>query len=256
MDSLSVRVRNREPTVGSWLALASPTVAELVATQPFDFVLIDMEHTEATAETVASMLRAVDAADGDTEALVRIPSTDRSHVNRILDSGASGLMVPMIETADEARAFAERARYPPDGERGIAGGRAAAYGQRMGEYLGSANEDILTVVQIESERGLENVADIAAVDALDALFVGPADLSAALGMLGQYEDPEFEAALDRIMETAHDQGVPVGTLATSAAGPEHWVDRGMDFVIAGIDAEYLAEGANAARAEFDAAIDQ
>lgn len=255
MDSLSVRVRNREPTVGSWLALASPTVAELVATQPFDFVMIDMEHTEATAETVTSMLRAVDAAEGDTEALVRIPSTDRSHVNRILDAGASGLMVPMIETAEEARAFAERARYPPDGERGIAGGRAAAYGQRMGEYLGNANEDVLTVVQIESELGLENVDAIAAVEALDALFVGPADLSAALGMLGQYDDPEFETAVERIVDAAHEKDVPVGTLATSAAGPEHWVDRGMDFVIAGIDAEYLVEGADAARAEFDSAIE-
>jgi 2-keto-3-deoxy-L-rhamnonate aldolase RhmA len=164
-------------------------------------------------------------------------------------------MVPQIDTADEAQTFAERARYPPAGERGIAGGRAAAYGQRMGEYLGSADEEILTVVQIESEAGLENVAEIAAVEALDALFVGPADLSAALGMLGQYENPEFESAVERIVEAAHDQGVPVGTLATSAAGPEHWVERGMDFVIAGIDAEYLAEGAAEARTAFESALE-
>lgn len=255
MDGLRAQLLDREPTVGCWVSLASPNVAELLATQPFDFLLLDMEHTEATAETVAAMLRAVDAAAGDTRGLVRLPATDRSHVNRILDAGAAGVMVPMIHTADEARAFAERARYPPAGVRGIAAGRAAAYGQRMGSYLASANDEVTTVVQIESERGLANVEGIAAVDALDALFVGPADLSAALGILGEYDDPAFETAVGRILDAAHDRGMPVGTLATAAAGPERWVDLGMDFVIAGIDAEFLASGAEDAREAYRDAVE-
>lgn len=244
-----------EPTVGTWLSLGSPAVAELLATQPFDFLLADMEHTDATAETITSVLRAVDAAEGDTETIVRLPSTDRSHVNRILDAGANGLMVPMINTADEARSFAGRARYPPEGVRGIAAGRAAAYGQRIGSYMASADEEILTIVQIESERGLENVADIAAVDPVDALFVGPADLSAALGILGEYDESDFEEAIDRILDAAHDADVPVGTLATAGVGADRWVEAGFDFVVAGIDAEYLAEGAETARGAFEEAVD-
>lgn len=253
MATLRNRVLDREPTVGCWVSLASPAVAELLAAQPFDFVVLDMEHTEATVETVVHMLRGVDGAAGETDALVRLPSTDRSHVNRVLDAGASGVMVPMIHTAEEARTLAERARYPPEGVRGIAGGRAAAYGQEMGSYLATANDEIVTVCQIESERGLANVADIAAVDQLDALFVGPADLSAALGCLGEFDHPDFEAALDRILGAAKDRDVPVGTLATQAAGPERWVEAGFDFVVAGIDAQFLAAGAAAAREAYESA---
>lgn len=255
MATLRDRVLDREPTVGTWLSLGSPAVAELLATQPFDFLLADMEHSDATAESITSVLRAVDAAEGDTETIVRLPSTERSHVNRILDAGANGLMVPMIHTAEEARAFAERARYPPEGGRGIAAGRAAAYGQRTGSYMASADDEILTIVQIESERGLENVADIASVDPVDALFVGPADLSAALGSLGEYDEPVFKEAIDRILDAAHDEEVPVGTLATAGVGPDRWVDAGFDFVVAGIDAEYLAESAENARDAFEAAVD-
>jgi 2-keto-3-deoxy-L-rhamnonate aldolase RhmA len=255
MPTLRDRVLDREPTVGTWLSLGSPAVAELLATQPFDFLLADMEHTDATAETITAVLRAVDAADGDTETIVRLPSTDRSHVTRVLDAGASGLMVPMIHTAEEARAFAERARYPPAGVRGIAAGRAAGYGQRIGSYMASADEEIVTVVQIESQRGLENVGNIAAVEPVDALFVGPADLSAALGGLGEYEDPAFTEAIDRILDAAHAQDVPVGTLATAGTGSAHWVEAGFDFVVAGIDAEFLADGAEAARTAFENAVD-
>lgn len=236
--------------MGSWLSLGEPAVAEIVASLEYDFVLVDMEHTQMTAETVVSMARAVDAARGSTETIVRIPSIERTHVNRILDAGATGLMVPMIHTAEAARTFAERARYPPDGRRGIAGGRAADYGLTMGSYLANANDEIVTIVQIESEEGLANVGDVAAVDELDAIFVGPADLSAALGVLGEYDAPTFLEAFETIVETAHDQGVPVATLAVDPDDADRWLDRGVDFLMTGLDAGHLRDGARDALAAY------
>lgn len=254
MNGLRQQLLEREPVVGSWLSIGEPAVAELVATLAYDFVLVDMEHTQMTAETVASMARAVDAAPGDTDALVRIPSIERAHVNRILDAGATGLMVPMIHTAEAARTFAERCRYPPDGRRGIAGGRAADYGINMGSYMGSANDEVVTVVQIESQQGLENAEAIAAVEELDAVFVGPADLSAALGMLGQYDAPEFVDAFESVVEAAHDHGLPVATLAVDPGDADRWLDLGADFLMVGLDAGHLREGAQRALEAFDEAV--
>ncbi len=246
MDGLRRQLLEREPTVGSWLSIGDPAVAELTATLDYDFVLVDMEHTPLSAETVTSMIRAVDAAPGATDTLVRIPSGDRTYVNRILDAGATGLMVPMVHTAETARTFAARARYPPDGQRGIAGGRAADYGISLGSYLGAANDEIVTIVQIESKAGLANVEAIAAVDELDAIFVGPADLSAALGVLGEYDDPAFIDAFETIVEAAHAAGVPVATLAVDPDDAGRWIDYGVDFLLTGTDIGHLRDGAQRA----------
>lgn len=256
MGGLRERLLDREPAVGGWLSLGEPAIAELTASLDYDFVLVDMEHSDMTAETVTSMCRAVDAADGTTEPIVRIPSGDRTDVNRILDAGASGLMVPMVDTAEEARSFAERTRYPPQGERGIAGGRAGAYGVEMGAYVETANDEIVTVVQIESEAGLANVEEIAAVEELDAIFVGPADLSAALVGLGRYDEPEFVDAFERIVATAHDHGLPVATLASNPDGVDRWLDLGADFLMVGIDAGHLRTGARDALDSFRTAVEE
>lgn len=255
MNGLRQRLLEREPVVGSWLSIGEPAVAELVATLEYDFVLVDMEHTQMSAETVASMARAVDAAPGDTDTLVRIPSIERTHVNRILDAGATGLMVPMVDTAEEARTFAERCRYPPDGSRGIAGGRAADYGINTGSYLATANDEVVTVAQIESEEGLANVEEVAAVGELDAVFVGPADLSAALGVLGQYDDPTFVDAVETIAAAAHDHGVAVATLAVEPDDADRWLDLGVDFLMTGLDAGHLRDGARRALDAYRAAVD-
>lgn len=254
MNGLRSQILDREPTVGSWLSIGDPAVAELVGSLEYDFVLVDMEHTQMSAETVTAMARAVDAAPGSTDTIVRIPSGERTHVNRILDAGATGLMVPMVDTAAEARAFAERCRYPPDGRRGIAGGRAADYGINMGSYMSSANDEIVTIVQIESEEGLANVSDVAAVEELDAIFVGPADLSAALEVFGQYDDPTFVDAFERIVEAAHDHGVSVATISVDPGDADRWLDFGVDFLMTGLDAGHLRAGAERALSAYREAV--
>ncbi|MDS0476931.1 aldolase/citrate lyase family protein [Natrinema sp. 1APR25-10V2] len=253
---LSETIIEQEPAVGSWITLRDPSVAELTAEIGFDFVVLDIEHTPNTMETVIELVRAVDAADSHTEAIVRLPWNDPVVVKRVLDTGASGVMAPMIESEAEAETLVEATRYPPEGVRGVAGSRASRYGLEMEEYYWTASDDIVTIAQIETDRGLENVAEIAAVDGLDALFVGPADLSANLGCYGEWDSEEFLAAVDEIVETAHDAETAVSTLAVQNADIKRWVHRGFDFVMAGIDTTHVLAGSQRAKSTFEEAIEE
>jgi 2-keto-3-deoxy-L-rhamnonate aldolase RhmA len=221
----------------------------------FDFALVDMEHTPASFETVTEMTRAVDAADGDTATVARVPWNDPVAIKRVLDVGVQGVMVPMVESGEEAAEFVAATRYPPEGVRGVAAARAADYGLDFEGYVERANEELVTIAQVETRAGLENVADIAAVEGLDALFLGPADLSTALGVFGEYDDETFLDAVDSVLTAAHDEGVPVATLATSDEQIETWVDLGFDFLMAGTDATYVLAGAGRARATAESAFE-
>jgi 2-dehydro-3-deoxyglucarate aldolase/4-hydroxy-2-oxoheptanedioate aldolase len=242
----------RDPVEATWVSVPHPAVAELAAEQGFDCVFLDAEHTPASVETVESLVRAVDAgSDGTAASIVRVPWNDPVRLKRALDTGPTGVMVPMVETREAAEAFVEATRYPPDGVRGMAAARASGYGTRFAEYVETANESVVTIAQVETERGVENAGDIAAVDGLDALFVGPADLGASLGSAPGEE--RFEDAVASVVAAAHDAGVPVGTLATSTDGIDGWVERGVDFLAVGYDLQYLAEGAARARTAYESA---
>lgn len=243
MTTIRQRVCDGEPVVGSWVSLSDPASAEMTAGVGFDFALVDMEHAPSTFETITDLARGVDAADGDAAAVARVPWNDPVAIKRVLDTGVDGVMVPMVGSAEEARSFVEATRYPPDGVRGVAAARAADYGLSFEEYVETANEEILTIAQIETTAGLENVEEIVAVEGLDALFVGPADLSTNLGVFGEFESDTFRDAVERVLDTAHDAGVPVSTLATSPDLITEWVDMGFDFLMAGSDAGYLLSGA-------------
>jgi 2-keto-3-deoxy-L-rhamnonate aldolase RhmA len=234
-------LRSGEPVVGTWASLADPAVPELLAPDA-DFVVLDTEHTPNSLETVADCARAVDAAPGETLPLARVAWNDPVRIKRLLDLGVAGVMVPMVETAEEAAAAVEACRYPPDGVRGIATARASAYGRRFESYVGSANEDVLTVLQIETAAGVENAADIAAVDGVDALFVGPADLSADLGVFGEWTSPELTDAIASVLDAAEDAGTPVGTLGARPDEIRALGSLGFDFLIAGVDTALLLDG--------------
>lgn len=256
MTRLTQRFDGSNDIVGAWLSIGHPTVAEVTAAQGFDFVLVDTEHTSLGLETVENMARGVDAADGDTATLVRVPSNDPVRIKRVLDIGVAGIMVPMIETAAEAREVVKATRYPPRGIRGVASGRAAEYGADFEEYVQSADETILTIVQIESQTGLDNAKEIAAVEGIDGVFVGPADLSANLGIFTEWEHDRFVEAMGTVIEAGDEADVPVGTLVVNPDDIEQRVDQGFDYLIVGKDTSHLSSANEAIRQQYERAVGQ
>lgn len=255
-----LRATLSENPAGHWLSTPSPQVAEQLALTDADFVVIDTEHAPTDTESVEAAVRAVDAANGrgdsdgtdahgdpdaasDTAAVVRVAWNDHVRIKRALDTGAAGVMAPQVNTPEEAEAFVEAARYPPEGRRGVAGTRSSAYGRDLDGYYDRANDRVATIAQIETETAVENAGEIAAVDGLDALLVGPADLSADLGVFGEYDSDRFLAAVEAVLA---DSEVPVGTLATAPAEIDRWASVGYDYQIVGVDAGYVVAGAEAA----------
>jgi len=242
--SLAAALRAGDAPVGAWSTVGHPAVAEVLADERFDFVVLDGEHSENTIEDLAAGVRAVEASDGDADPVVRVGSSDAAEIRRVLDLGVAGVVVPQVESVDEARDAVQAAHYPPEGVRGVAGGRASGYGDDLAAYVETANDRVATMLQVETPGAVDDVDAIAAIDGLDALFVGPADLSARLGVFGEFDSPAFRAAIDAVTAAAESEGIPVGTLATTpaevAARRDDW---GMDFVVAGTDVGYLRAGA-------------
>jgi len=242
--SLAAALRAGDSPVGAWSTIGHPVVAEVLADEAFDFVVLDGEHSENTIDDLAAGVRAVEASDGGADPVVRVASSDAADIRRVLDLGVAGVVVPQVDSADEARDAVEAAHYPPDGVRGVAGSRASGYGSDLAEYVETANEAVATMLQIETAGAVDDVDEIAALDGLDALFVGPADLSARLGVFGEFDAPVFRDSIEAVVAAAENEGVPVGTLATTpdevAVRRDDW---GMDFVVAGTDVGSLRAGA-------------
>lgn len=243
-----------EPVSGNWISLAHPAIAETSADLGFDFVVIDTEHTSIAVDEIESMIRATDTGSGETAPIVRIPDHDSGTIKRVLDMGAAGLMVPMIESAEEAERVVEAVRYPPEGRRGAAPARASRYGRSFEEYFRNANEGLVTIVQVETARAVENIERILAVDGVDAVQIGQGDLSASMGVFGEWENDAFRDALDRVVEAADEADVPVGMLALDTEGIDRWLDAGVDFMTVGMDIAYLREGARGAKQYFEDAV--
>lgn len=243
-NSLKQRLHDgSEPLYGLWLTLASDAAAEALAHAGYDWLCIDMEHEPNDSHDVASQLRAIAAAHLPSEPVVRVPAREPWLVKRALDAGARTLMFPGIESADEAAHAVRLTRYPspesPDGQRGVAGMvRAAAFGMRR-DYVLSANAQIAVVVQIESARGVDQVERIAATPGIDCLFVGPADLAASLGHLGDARHPDVEAAMARVLAAGLQAGVAVGIFAGDTALARQYRDAGYRMIALSADVSWL-----------------
>lgn len=246
------RLRAGAPLVGAWSMIGDPVVAEVLAAEHFDFVVLDGEHSENTIGELADLVRAVDSTGTDTAPVVRVSAADRAEIRRVLDLGPKGLVVPQIESADEAREAVSAATYPPSGVRGVAGGRASGYGTDIQSYVETASEEVATILQVETRGAIDEIDAIVDIDGLDALFIGPADLSARLGVFGEFEAPAFREAVETVVTTARSADIPVGTLATAPENVEaRWADWEMDFLVNGTDVGYLRAGAETYRHRLD-----
>jgi 2-keto-3-deoxy-L-rhamnonate aldolase RhmA len=232
------------PPVGTWVMSASPLVIEAIGCAGFDWGVIDMEHAPLDMMGVVHMLQAV--AGTKMLPVVRLPWNDTVVVKRVLDAGAATLMFPMVQTAAEAERAVAATRYAPDGVRGVAG---MSRGSRFGttpHYLKTANQHVGVIVQLESPEALQRLDAIAAVKGVDALFIGPADLSAAMGHLGE---PHHPAVLDLMAQAAQrckTLGIPVGTIGETPELVAQYRAAGFDFVAIASDLGLMMRGARLA----------
>ncbi|WP_298860433.1 HpcH/HpaI aldolase/citrate lyase family protein [uncultured Microbacterium sp.] len=237
------------PLIGMWLSTGSPLLAEICAGSGIDWLLIDMEHGPNTLTTVQQQLQVIAAYPPAT--VVRVPFNDPVVIKQVLDAGAQNLLVPMVSTADEARAAVAAVRYPPEGIRGVGSAlaRSARWGRVTG-YVQNASQTVSLFVQIESADAVEQAAEIAAVDGVDGVLVGPADLSSSMGLPGQQGHPEVVACVHRVFAAAHAAGKKAGVNAFDPATADAYLEAGADFLSASADVTILARGSEALAARF------
>lgn len=245
-DALAAASR---PLFGVWACSGSALVAEICAGAGLDWMLVDLEHAPNGLESTLAQLQAVAAYP--TTPVVRVPSGDAVTIKQVLDLGAESLLVPMVSSAAEARDVVAATRYPPLGRRGV-GNALARSGRwnRIDDYLATAADRVSVLVQIETVAGVEAAAEIAAVDGVDGVFVGPSDLAASVGLLGQQTHPDVVAAVRRTFDAVRSTGTPVGVNAFDPDVATAYVESGASFVLVGADVALLARGTEALAARF------
>ncbi len=239
---LRSRILAGETLYGTFVALGSPTAAEICGRAGFDWVIIDLEHGAAHESDLLTSLYAVGSTPAT--ALVRPRSADRLRIGRVLDLGAHGVMIPRIDLPEQAAEAVSFMRYPPDGTRGLAlSTRGAGLGELGHADVRAINQHIVGIIQIESPGAVDHAAEIAAIDGVDVLFVGPADLSHSMGIPGQFDDPRFLDALGRVVAAAEGAGKAAGILLFNMAVLRHHLDLGFRFIGLGSDGSFVADGA-------------
>jgi 4-hydroxy-2-oxoheptanedioate aldolase len=244
-QSFRRRVLAGETLFGLFLDLGSPLAAEIAARAGYDWLLVDLEHGAATEADLVGLLRAIEV--GGSSPLVRPQSGERIRIGRALDTGARGVMVPRLESADQAREAVTYLRYPPHGIRGVATRvRGAGLGTVSHAEVQRLNDQVAGIIQIESAGALRDAEAIAGIDGVDVLFVGPADLTHSLGIPGQFEAPAYREALASVAAACRAHGKAAGILVYDVAIVPDLLELGFTFVGIGADAAFVASGARAA----------
>jgi len=234
--------------IGLWSSLSSNYSVEVIADAGFDWILLDCEHSPNDLESLLTQLQA--AAPYPAHPVVRVPWNDMVNIKRVLDVGAQSLLIPYVSTAEEARAAVSHTRYPPAGVRGVAGTTRATRFGRVKDYAKRAHEEICVLVQVETQGALDNIEAICAVDGVDGVFIGPADLHASLGYTGEIANPKVKPMIDEAIRRIRKAGKAPGILTPNEADAKHWLGCGGLFVAVGADVGILARGAEALAAKF------
>jgi 4-hydroxy-2-oxoheptanedioate aldolase len=234
--------------IGLWSSLSSSYTVEVIAGAGFDWLLLDMEHSPNDLESLLGQLQA--AAPYPAHPVVRVPWNDMVAMKRVLDVGAQSLLVPYVSTPEEAAAAVSYMRYPPAGVRGVAGTTRATRFGRIRDYARRAADELCLLVQVETAQALDNLEAICAVDGIDGVFIGPADLHASLGYPGEIANPAVKPRIDDSVRRIRRAGKAPGILTPSESDARHWLECGALFVAVGADVGILARGAEALAAKF------
>jgi 4-hydroxy-2-oxoheptanedioate aldolase len=243
----------RQPQIGLWLSMADPYLAEAAATAGYDWLLIDGEHAPNDLRCMLAAQQAIapHATNGTNHAVVRVPHGDTALIKQVLDIGTTTLLVPMVDTPEQARAIVAATQYPPRGVRGVgsAVARASLWSGRA-DYLEVADDEVCLLVQAETTTALANLDAICAVDGVHGIFIGPADLAASMGHRGNPGHPEVQAAIEGAMKTIIASGKAAGTLTSDPALARRYLDLGCTFVAVGVDVLLFVNAARRLRGQF------
>jgi len=241
-------IKARKPQIGLWSSLSSHYSVEVIAGSGFDWLLLDTEHSPNDLENVVTQLQAASAYP--TSAIVRPAWNDMVLIKRFLDIGVQTLLIPYVQTAEEAAQAVAYTRYPPRGVRGVAGTTRATRFGRVKDYFKRVEEELCVLVQVETRRGLENLDAIASTEGIDGVFIGPADLAAGLGHLGDIPHPQVQDAIDDAIRRIGKAGKAPGILAPVEANARRYLDQGCLFVAVGADVGLLARESERLCAKF------
>ncbi|MCA9216543.1 MAG: 2,4-dihydroxyhept-2-ene-1,7-dioic acid aldolase [Planctomycetales bacterium] len=232
------RLRSGEKLYGTMVTLTTPSVAEIFADLGFDWLFVDAEH--GPFET-AELLAVLQAVGHRIPCIVRVPSANEVAIKKTLDLGAAGIIAPQINSAEQAADVVKFARYAPEGNRGVGLSRAHGYGYTFSEYLATANERVTVVVQAEHRDAVENIESIVQVPGIDCMLIGPYDLSASYGKMGQIHDPEITGAIDHVAAVCKSAGIPMGIFGVTVDAIRPYIEKGYTFLVGATDTVFLMD---------------
>ena len=238
-DCFRTRLRRGDTLVGPIVTINSPEVVEVLDEVGFDWLFLDGEHAPLSPGHLQRLM----IAARRTPCVVRVPAHDEFWIKQALDGGAAGILAPLVNTAAQARAIVSRAKYPPVGARGVGTARALGYGYSIADYVGRANEETAVILQAEHRDAVANIEEIAATPGVDAIFVGPFNLSLSMGKPGQVADPDVVQAITHMRDAVQGRGLPLGIFGVAPESVSGWMGRGFTLIACGVDIMLLGGAA-------------
>ncbi|UCH98657.1 MAG: 2,4-dihydroxyhept-2-ene-1,7-dioic acid aldolase [Candidatus Aminicenantes bacterium] len=238
MFNFRQRIKEGKPLVGTLQALNSPEVTEILVSAGFDWLWIDLEHSTIDVEGAQRILQ---AAGNNCPCVLRVPGGDQVWIKKLLDIGPAGVIIPQVKSAREASEIVQFCRYPPEGTRSVGLSRAHGYGMRFREYVANANQNVAVIMQIEHIDAVKEIEAIVKIQGIDALLIGPYDLSGTMGKIGQVNDPEVQKQIDRVRQVCLHTGMPLGIFTTNPEEVKTFIEQGYIVIAVGIDTMFLGK---------------
>ncbi|WP_298773519.1 aldolase/citrate lyase family protein [uncultured Shewanella sp.] len=230
----------REKLVGTILSLPSPEVAEIYSLQGFDWLFLDLEHGLIDISDAQRIIQA-----SGVPCVVRCPANDEIWIKKCLDIGAEGIIIPQVKSPEDVHHLIQLSQYPPEGIRSVGIARAHGYGLNFADYVAQANQKIAKIIQIEHITAVDNITEILAVSGIDCVFIGPYDLSASMGLVGNIEHPDVVEAINKVTTKCMEANIPLGIFSSSTEGITDYIKLGYSLLAVGMDSLFLGHAASA-----------